>query len=313
MPTHEHDETVPAAELGAKGCVTLRRLSDEQVIGGYDALRDQPGEAGGFPNLAIIHGTPLEREKDRRETWGRAGRMPKPEAQVFYEEAAERPITWWLHNQRTAKHALKSCMYCGVCTARCPAAQFFEDYNPRAIVDAVLSEDEGRLTALLRSDTLWYCGQCGSCKPACPRENNLMGLISSLRYLAQLKGFHLCSARGRQQYFARHLWGANFWNRGCSLYFRNASPEGHPDFGPRWSRYWRVVEAQMARVGASPDAEGLFGGRKLPPETLEELRACVHEGGTLALWAALEAFAFQDARRRKLDLDAYWALVRSEG
>jgi len=312
----DRDRPISPGELCSLGYDALRRLSDEQVVGGYEALRDQPGPSAHgtvYPNIARLHQSPLEREKDRREVWNRAASTPVPEAQAFYEEAKRRPVTWWLQHQLVAKHAFKSCMYCGVCTARCPAAQFYEEYNPRMVVDAVLSQDEERLEGLLRSDLLWFCGQCGSCKPCCPRENNLMGLISSLRMLCQLKGWHLCSVRGRQQYFARHLWGANFWNRGCSLYFRNAAPEGHPDFGPRWARYWRAVEAQMARVGASPDQDGLFGGRKLPPETLEELRACVHHGGTLALWTAVEEAAMADAGRRGVDLDAYWTLVGSEG
>ena len=95
-----------------------------------------------------------------------------------------------------------------------------------------------------------------------------MGLISSLRFLSQLKGYHLASVRGRQQYAGRHLWGGNFWNRAMSLYFRNATAAGHPDFGPRYARYWAEVEPQMRRLGATPDARGDFGGKKVNPETL---------------------------------------------
>ena len=140
-----------------------------------------------------------------------------------------------------------------------------------------------------------------------------MGLISSLRFLAQLKGYHLCSVRGRQQYAARHLWGGNLWNRGCSLYFRNVDAEGHPDFGPRYARYHSEIDQQMIRLGASPDTEGQFGGRKVPPQTLAELRSCVAGGGTLVLWNELEKHACEDAKKNGVSIDDYYERVRREG
>ncbi|MEG2178759.1 MAG: 4Fe-4S dicluster domain-containing protein, partial [Bacteroidales bacterium] len=68
------------------------------------------------------------------------------------------------------EESLKACMNCGVCTAICAAAEFYQ-YDPRQICDIVQSRDEEALEALLRSDTIWYCGQCMSCKPRCPRGN----------------------------------------------------------------------------------------------------------------------------------------------
>ena len=65
---------------------------------------------------------------------------------------------------------LKACINCGVCTAICPAAQFHE-YDPRTIVDLVQSGNELEIEKLLKSDTIWYCGQCLSCKTRCPRGN----------------------------------------------------------------------------------------------------------------------------------------------
>ena len=37
--------------------------------------------------------------------------------------------------------SLKACMNCGICTAICPAAEFF-DYDPRRICDMVQRGDE---------------------------------------------------------------------------------------------------------------------------------------------------------------------------
>jgi heterodisulfide reductase subunit C len=298
--------------LLAKAHEELEDIPDDELVTAYEAMRDQTAAGHAYPNIKRLYGTSLEREKDRCETRELAENCDA-EMQQWYEKARNEPCTWWLENHLVAKHALKSCIACGVCTAQCPAAQYFPEYNPRTIVDAALSQSEDRLVELLKSDVLWYCGQCGSCKPKCSRENNLMGLISSLRFLAQLKGYHLCSVRGRQQYAARHLWGGNLWNRGCSLYFRNVDAEGHPDFGPRYARYHSEIDQQMTRLGASPDAEGKFGGRKVPPETLAELRSCVAWGGTLALWNQLEKDASEDAKKNGVSIDEYYERVRREG
>ena len=301
------------ADLLAKGHDELGSIPDDGLVTAYETMRDQETGAGhAYPNIKHLYGTSLEREKDRRET-RESAESCDAEMQEWYEKARNEPCVWWLENHLVAKHALKSCITCGVCTARCPAAQYYPEYNPRTIVDAALAKNEDRLVELLKSDILWYCGQCGSCKPKCSRENNLMGLISSLRFLAQLKGYHLCSVRGRQQYAMRHLCGGNLWNRACTLYFRNITAEGHPDFGPRYARYHAEAEGQMVRLGASPDRAGQFGGRKVSPETIAEFRSCLATGGTLVLWNQLEEWASEDARKKGLSMDEYHERVSREG
>jgi heterodisulfide reductase subunit C len=294
----------------------LAVYSDSEVSAAYYALRDttELSAAGKhYPNIKRIFGSPLEREKDRREVRAIVSSPSPPEWQSWYEEAAGRPCTWWLENDLVARHALSPCTSCGMCTSVCPAAEHYEEYDPRCILDVALSKDEGRLVELLQSDFLWYCAQCGSCNSRCPMEIDIMGLISSLRCLAQLKGYHLKSVRGRQQYAGRHLWGGNLWNRGRSLYFRNGDPAAHPDFGPRYARWQAEVEDQFVRLGAQPDMDGTFAGNKVPPATLSELRNCIRAGGTLFLWDKIEEHAARDAERRGLDLDQYYEQVRAEG
>jgi len=308
---------VPTPEsLLSRGHEALASLPDATITASYYRLREQSVPRGPvkiYPNIQKLYGTAFEREKDRREVKALCNQPDRPEIQVWYEEASKQSCTWWLKNHLVARHSLKSCMFCGMCTSVCPAAQYYEDYNPRFIVDVALSGEEDRIVELLKSDTLWLCGQCGSCKARCTRENNVMGLVQSLRCLAQLKGYHLHSVRGRQQYAARHLWGGNFWNRACSLYFRNADAEGHPDFGPRYARYFADQEGQHARLGAHPDMDGDMGGKKVNPATLKELRACVRQGGTLYLWNRIEEHAEHQARQMGLTLDEYHDKVRTEG
>jgi heterodisulfide reductase subunit C len=59
---------------------------------------------------------------------------------------------------------LKASMNCGVCTAVCPAAEFY-NYDPRQIVAIVQTRNDEEIERLLRSDTIWYCGECMSCRP----------------------------------------------------------------------------------------------------------------------------------------------------
>jgi heterodisulfide reductase subunit C len=294
----------------------LATCSDEEIASAYYWLRDQSeprGQGRYYPNIKRLVGSALEREKDRREVKVLASQPDKTEWQAWYEKAVHEPCTWWVENHLVARHALTTCLNCGMCTSVCPAAEHFEEYDPRCIVDTVLSGDEDRLVELLKSDIIWYCAQCSSCNSRCPHENDIMGLVGSLRLLAQLKGYHVEGVRGRQQYAGRHLWAANLWNRAFSLYFRNPVPAAHPDFGPRYARWQAELEEQFTRVGGQPDMEGTYAGRKVTPETLAELRNCIRAGGALFLWDKIEQHAAADAARRGLDIDEYLNKVSTEG
>ncbi|MGD0254410.1 MAG: 4Fe-4S dicluster domain-containing protein [Acidimicrobiales bacterium] len=316
LPTRTAAPLVAPENFVELGHRELAAYSDAELSAAYYELRDatEPRAQGKYyPNIKRIFGTPFEREKDRREVKALLSGSSTPEWQDWYEEAAERPCTWWIENHLVARHALSPCTSCGMCTSVCPAAEYYEEYDPRCIVDVALSGNEERLVELLQSDFLWYCVQCGSCNSRCPMEIDIMSLITSLRCLAQIKGYHLKSVRGRQQYAGRHLWGANLWNRACSLYFRNGDPIDHPDFGPRYARWQAELEDQFVRLGAQPDTDGTFAGRKVAPATLDELRSCIRGGGTLFLWNKIEEHAARDAEMLELDLDQYYEKVRTEG
>lgn len=293
----------------------LEGLSDEEIISQYYELRDQKTVWGGgyyYPNIKKLFMTPFEREKDRREIAIWEEKYTSSEAAEWYQEARSRSCVWWLENHIVTKHAFHSCMNCGLCTAVCPAAEF-NDYNPRKIMETIQRKDEGEVVALLKADTIWFCAQCGSCKTRCPRGNNPFGVISSLRQLSQMKGYHTSSIRGRQQYAGRHLWGGNYWNRGWSLYFGNPQVETHLDFGPRFARYFQNKEEIYRRVGGCPDMDGSMPGRKVPPETLHQLRRCFQVGGALYLWSQIEKYAREQAREWNMDIDDYLYKVQHEG
>ena len=91
------------------------------------------------------------------------------------------------------KEGLHACMNCGVCTGVCPAAEFY-NYDPRQIVCIVQTRDDDAIEELLKSDTIWYCGECMS--PSALSAGNTPGyVIQALRTLSQKLGFFVEAKR----------------------------------------------------------------------------------------------------------------------
>ena len=65
------------------------------------------------------------------------------------------------------KEGLKACINCGTCSAICPAAEFYK-YDPKTIVNIVQTKDDAQIEELLKSEMIWYCGECMSCLTRCP-------------------------------------------------------------------------------------------------------------------------------------------------
>ena len=167
--------------------------------------------------------------------------------------------------------SLKACMNCGICTAICPAAEFY-DYDPRRICDTVQRGDEEQVEKLLRSDTIWYCGQCMSCKPRCPRGNVPGAVINILRKVSQDMGYYKESHMGRQQVDLMGGIGNNILNIGYCVHPDVVFPEKHPEQGPVWEWYVKNIKAVAPKFGANYHGEGAGALRKINPETMEELR-----------------------------------------
>ena len=131
------------------------------------------------------------------------------------------------------KEGLHSCMNCGVCTGVCPAAEFY-NYDPRQIVSIVQTRDDEAIERLLKSDTIWYCGECMSCRPRCPRGNTPGYVIQALRTLSQKLGFFVESEKGRQQLALKRIIGENILRTGYCIVPRLVKPDLHPEQGTVW-------------------------------------------------------------------------------
>ena len=196
-------------------------------------------------------------------------------------------LTEYLQKDVRFAEALKACMNCGVCTAICPAAEFY-DYDPRRICDIVQRGDEEAIEQLLRSDTIWYCGQCMSCKTRCPRGNVPGELISVLRKASQELGLFHNSEKGRQQSFLMKTLQENILEIGYCVYPDRVDPDYHPEQGPIWEWYREHIEDIAPKLGANYHGEGSGALRDIPQEDLEEVRRIFEVTGGMELKKKVE-------------------------
>lgn len=193
-----------------------------------------------------------------------------------------------------------ACLNCGTCTAICPAAEFY-NYQPRKIIDIIASKDEEQIEALLKSDTIWYCGECMSCMTRCPRGNAPGLVIIALRSLSQDLGYFTESEKGRQQLAIKRTVGHWILNYGYCLYPSQILPELHPEQGPVWEWEHENLPAVMDRLGANYQKTGPGILRKIPQEALDEIRKIFEVTGGMERFEKIEEFSRIKAKEMGLD------------
>ena len=200
------------------------------------------------------------------------------------------------------EEGLKACMNCGVCTAICPAAEFYI-YDPRKIVDTVQSKNEDEIKKLLKSDTIWYCGECMSCKTRCPRGNAPGLIIMALRSLSQDLGYFVESEKGRQQLVLKRTVGQWILDHGYCLYLEGVGTDMHPEQGPVWDWIQDNWKEVFKRMGANYQGDGPGILRKIPEEALDEIREIFEVTGGMARYEKIEFYSKQKAEELNLQFD----------
>ncbi|HOT18110.1 MAG TPA: 4Fe-4S dicluster domain-containing protein [Bacteroidales bacterium] len=184
------------------------------------------------------------------------------------------------------EEGLKACMNCGICTGICPAAEYY-NYDPRRIVDLVQTRNNDIIRELLKSETIWYCGQCMSCKTRCPRGNTPGMVIMALRKLSQELGYFTASEKGRQQFALKRTVGDNVLKYGYCIVSYDVDPKVHPEQGPVWEHYYNHMDDSLARLGG--ELNGREGPTRLiPDDVLDELKNIFKVTGGQALFDAIE-------------------------
>jgi heterodisulfide reductase subunit C len=201
------------------------------------------------------------------------------------------------------REGLTACMNCGICTAICPAAEFY-NYDPRKICNLVQSKDEEKIEALLKSETIWYCGQCMSCKTRCPRGNAPGLVIQVLRKLSQELGYFTESEKGRQQYAINRTIGENIVTIGYCVTVEKIVPELHPEQGPVWDWYYQHAEEVVDRLGGNYKKDGPGALRIIPHESILEIQKIFEVTGGTKLSATIEAFSEEKANEMDITFNS---------
>lgn len=199
------------------------------------------------------------------------------------------------------REGLHSCMGCGVCTGACPAAEYY-DYDPRKIISIVQTRDDDRIERLMRSETIWFCGECLSCRPRCPRGNTPAYVIQALRSLSQKLGFFVDSARGRQQLVLVRTIGRTLFERGYCVVPEMVVPSDHPEQGDVWSFIYANLEEFYARFTPVYGREGRGALRKLDADTMAELHSIFEVTGAVEFMNNIERCS--DGKARQMGYDS---------
>ncbi len=199
------------------------------------------------------------------------------------------------------KDGLKSCINCGTCTAICPAAEFY-NYDPRKIANTVQLQNGEDIEALLKSNTIWFCGECMSCKTRCPKGNAPGQIIIALRAMSQDKGYFVESEKGRQQLYIKRSVGEWITYHGYCLYLEGVGTDSHPEQGPVWDWLQHNWKDVMDRLGANYKGEGNGILRKIPDETLNEIRKIFDISGASERFEKIEAFSAKKSKEFNLEI-----------
>jgi heterodisulfide reductase subunit C len=131
---------------------------------------------------------------------------------------------------------LNGCLNCGICTATCPAAHYY-DFSPREIVQLLWTENlEGIYDAM--QEKIWSCAQCYTCAARCPFGNSPGGLVMLMREAAIKHG--MSSAKDVLRPFSRVM--LKLVSTGNQLSPDMITAEHFPDWGPNVTKIKAPLE-----------------------------------------------------------------------
>jgi heterodisulfide reductase subunit C len=210
---------------------------------------------------------------------------------------------------------LKACFNCGICTAICPAAEV-SDYDPRIVVDTVQRRDEAELEKLLKSDTIWRCGECLSCKTRCPRGNVPGYIIQSLRALSIDTGMFTESEQGRKQLAVKRTVGDHILKYGYCVYIDEVDNEMYPEQGPVWKWLRENRESILERLGTSYKKNKSGTLRNTSQGSLDDLKKIFDETGGTKRLEKIEKDSCEKAKELNIDFkggkDDYFKYLYNE-
>lgn len=196
---------------------------------------------------------------------------------------------------------IKACINCGTCTAICPAAEVY-DYEPRTIANLVQTRDDSVIEELLRGDTIWYCGECMSCKTRCPRQNAPGLIIQALRSLSIETGLFVESEKGRQMLSLKRMLGDSILETGYCVHFDHTTLDMFPELGPTWQWIRDNRQEFLPKVGANYKGNGPGPMRNITQENLDELKKIFEVTGGMEWFDTIEKHSAAKAKEMNLEI-----------
>jgi heterodisulfide reductase subunit C len=194
----------------------------------------------------------------------------------------------------------KACISCGTCTAICPAAEF-RDYDPRLIVETVQNGNELEIERLLKSDTIWYCGECLSCKTRCPRGNTPGYIVQALRALSIKTGFFIYSEQGRKQLAIKRTVGDHILKYGYCVYIDEVDTDMYPEQGPVWDWLKENRFEILERLNTNYNKTGKGTLRLTSEESLSDLKKIFDETGGTERLNLIEEYSQKAAEKMGIE------------
>ena len=167
------------------------------------------------------------------------------------------------------------------------------------------TRDDEKIEALLKSDVIWYCGECMSCVTRCPRKNGPGLVIMALRDLSIRTGFFTESEKGRQILPLTHALCGNILKYGYCVYPETFNWDDHKESGPVYKWHLEHIEQTMKRLGANYKGEGPGVLRKIPQESLDEIKAIFDVTGGSERIKQVEAASKKKAQEMGLTDEEY--------
>jgi heterodisulfide reductase subunit C len=124
----------------------------------------------------------------------------------------------------------------------------------------------------------------------------------ALRGLSQDLGYFTESEKGRQQLAIKRTVGDWILSTGYCVYLDGISVAMHPEQGPVWEWVQDNKEDLLKRIGGNYKGDGPGILRKIPAETLAELRKIFEVTGGLERYEKIESFSEIRAEEMNLEL-----------
>jgi heterodisulfide reductase subunit C len=169
------------------------------------------------------------------------------------------------------------------------------------IVDTVQHGNENEIEKLLKSDTIWYCGECLSCKTRCPRGNTPGYIVQALRALSIKTGFFMESRQGQKQLAIKRTVGDHILKYGYCVYIDEVDTEMYPEQGPVWDWLKKNRVQVLERLGTSYRKEQSGTLRQTSKKSLNDLKRIFDETGATKQFEKIEALSAQKAHDLNID------------